>query len=236
MQEKGEGILITGLLLSQAEEGLDAAGEEIPGFSFSKYETSFYAEYGLSDRLMLVLQLAGQRVSQNHNGITDAAEGLSASRAALQARLFQGERWVMSAQLAAVIPGGGENIADRPLGDGANGAEARLLVGRSIGSNGFLDVQAGYTWRSQDYPSEIRIDTTAGWRFRDHFHVSAQSFYTEGEADRQRNHRAFRQHKLQLSAGREIGSGTLMLGAFTTIDGRNSIDERGVLVSWWRRF
>ncbi|WP_421792099.1 hypothetical protein [Hyphobacterium sp.] len=228
--------MISGLLISQAEAGLGAAGETIPGLSFSKFETSIYAEYGLSDRLTLILQLASQRVSQDNNGITDTAEGLSASRAGLQARLWQSGRIVVSAQLAAVIPGGGENIADRPLGDGANGAEARLLIGRSLGTNGFADLQAGYTWRAEGYPEEYRLDATLGWRWAERYQLLAQSFYTQGEADRQRSHRAFRQHKLQVSAGRAIGNGTLMFGAFTTIDGRNSIDESGVIVSWWRRF
>jgi hypothetical protein len=228
--------VISGFLLSGAEHSLDNAGHRQSGLYFSKYESSFYAEYGMTDRLTLILQLAGQRVSQDNNGITDTAAGLSASRLGLQRRLLSAGRWTSALQISAVIPGGGENVADRPLGDGANGLEFRWLVGRSIAANSFLDVQFARTWRADDYPAEYRADVTFGWRPTERYVVMAQSFFTQGDADQQRNNRAFSQHKLQVSAGRQIGNGTLMAGAFTTVYGRNSIEESGVVVSWWRRF
>lgn len=236
VQEKGQGILISGLLLSEASSSLDRDGNREPGLYFSKYESSFYAEYGLSDRLTLVLQLAGQRVSQDNNGITDTAEGLAASRAGVQAHAFDAGRWVFAAQAAAVIPGGGENVADRPLGDGANGLELRALAGRPIGTNGFLDLQIARTWRDNDYPSETRLDTTLGWRIREQYLLLAQSFYIAADPDIARTGREFSQHKIQFSAGRRIRGRQIMIGAFTTVSGRNAIDESGVLISWWRRF
>lgn len=223
-------------MLSEAGSSLDRNGERQPGLYFSKYESSFYTEYGLTDRLTLVLQLAGQRVSQDNNGITDTAEGLAASRAGLQARLLSFGRWTSSVQIAGVIPGGGENVADRPLGDGANGVELRALVGRSVGSNGFLDLQLARTWRADEYPAETRLDATLGWRIRENYLVMAQSFYTVADADITRNGREYRQHKVQFSAGRNFGRGRLMLGAFTTLSGRNAIDETGFVASWWRSF
>jgi hypothetical protein len=236
VQNKGEGLVISGLLLSGADHSLDNSGNRQPGLYFSKYESSFYAEYGISDRLTLILQLAGQQVSQDNNGITDTASGLSASRLGLQRRLVSMGRWTSSLQVSAVIPGGGENVADRPLGDGANGIEFRWLTGRSIAENGFLDFQLARTWRADNYPAEFRADVTLGWRPTERYVLMAQSFFTQGEADRQRNNRAFSQYKLQVSAGRRVGNGTLMAGVFTTVYGRNSIEESGVTLSWWRRF
>lgn len=228
--------MITGLLLSEASSSLDHNGERQSGLYFSKFESSFYTEYGLTDRLTVILQLAGQRVSQDNNGITDTAEGLAASRAGLQSHLFGFGRWTTSVQVAAVIPGGGENVADRPLGDGANGVELRALAGRSLGSNGFLDLQLARTWRVDDYPAETRFDATLGWRIHDDYLLMAQSFYTAADADLARNGREYAQHKIQVSTGRNFGQVRLMLGAFTTISGRNAIDESGITASWWRAF
>jgi len=188
------------------------------------------------DRLTLVLQLAGQQVSLDNNGLSDTASGLSASRAGLQVRLLDYRRWTVSAQAAAIIPGGGENVADRPLGDGANGLEVRALAGRSIGEHGFLDLQWSQTWRDDNYPSEQRFDATLGWRWRERWIVMGQSFLTHGDSDLHRSIREFRQHKLQFSVGRRIGPGRAVLGFFTTVSGRNSVDESGLVISWWRRF
>ncbi|MEE2527185.1 hypothetical protein V0U79_12480 [Hyphobacterium sp. HN65] len=229
-------MIISGLLLSGADYLIDADGDRQAGLYFSKYESSIHAEYGLTSRWTVVLQLAVQQISQDNNGAADTASGLSASRIGLQARVWQHDRWVVSVQGSAVIPGGGENVADRPLGDGANGVEIRALAGRSISNAGFADIQYGYTLRSDDYPSEQRLDLTAGWRLADRYSVMLQSFNTISGADRQRNNRSFSQHKLQLSAGIRIRNGELVVGAFTTIHGRNSIDESGWTVSWWRRF
>jgi len=236
VQDRGHGITISGLLLSDADATLDRDGNRQGGLYFSKYESSFYAEYGLTDRLTVILQLAGQRVSQDNNGITDTAEGLAASRAGVQAQVFEFSRWTFSGQASLVIPGGGENVADRPLGDGANGVEFRALAGRSIGEAGFLDLQLARTWREDDYQAETRLDATLGWRIRKNYLVLAQSFYISADADLARNGREFSQHKVQFSAGRRIRGRQLMIGAFTTVSGRNSIDESGVVISWWREF
>lgn len=223
-------------MLSSADDLIDRNGSRQAGLYFSKYETSLYAEYGIRERLTLVLQLAGQQVSQDNNGITDTASGLAASRLGLQVQLLDAGRWVMAGQISGIVPGGGENVADRPLGDGANGVEMRALLGRSLGRAGFVDIQLGQAWRSENYPSETRLDATLGWRLSERYSVMAQSFLTRGGADRRRNNQSFTQHKVQLNLGRRFASGELMLGAFTTVYGRNSIAESGVVLSWWRRF
>lgn len=223
-------------MLSEASSSLDHNGDRQTGLYFSKFESSFYAEYGLTERLTVILQLAGQRVSQDNNGITDTAEGLAASRAGLQAHLLALGCWTSSVQVSAVIPGGGENVADRPLGDGANGVELRAMAGRSLGTDGFLDLQFARTWRADNYPAETRFDATLGWRIRDNYTLMAQSFLTVADPDISRNRREFTQHKVQFSAGRSFGDSRLMLGVFTTVSGRNAIDETGLVASWWRSF
>ncbi|QNL19034.1 hypothetical protein HXX25_06675 [Hyphobacterium sp. CCMP332] len=64
----------------------------------------------------------------------------------------------------------------------------------------------------------------------------AQSFYITADPDIARTGREFSQHKIQFSAGRNFGRGRLMIGAFTTLAGRNAIDETGLVASWWRSF
>ena len=47
---------------------------------------------------------------------------------------------------------------------------------------------------------------------------------------------AFSQHKLQLSLGREIAGMEYHAGVYFTPAGRNTLDERAIFLSVWRRF
>ena len=79
-------------------------------------------------------------------------------------------------------------------------------------------------------------DLTLGWQPRPRWHLFAQSFSVWSLDDPRPGVREFEQHKLQVSIGREIGQLEYHLGAALTPAGRNSIEERSVFLSVWRRF
>ncbi|MCW5725362.1 MAG: hypothetical protein KIS81_10465 [Maricaulaceae bacterium] len=190
----------------------------------------------MTDRITLTGRAAWQQVHIGGAGGSQSSTGLAASEIGLRRRFWQGTRWVFSGQLKAVIPGSGENVAVHPLGEGGYGAEARLLAARSVGTRSFVDAQAGYRWRSTGYPSEARLDLTAGWRPRERILLLAQSFSVFGEPDVRLQGRSYRRHTFQGSAVWERGAYALQIGGFFTFAGRDAIEERAALVAVWRRF
>ncbi len=147
-----------------------------------------------------------------------------------------GDQQVLSVQAMAILPGEGENISDQPLGDGGNAWEGRLLWGSNLARDVFADAQLAYRSREDEYSDEARLDLTLGWQPRDRWHVIAQSFSVWSLDAPRPGVREFEQHKLQLSIGRDIGGLEYHLGAALTPAGRNSIAERSVFLSVWRRF
>lgn len=169
-------------------------------------------------------------------GIPDAAHGLAASEAGARLRVWQGGQAIASVQLSVILPGGGENVADRPLGDGGLGAEARLLAGYSPRQAVFVEVQPAYRWRDDGFLDEARLDLTAGWRPRPDMLLMVQGFSTWSASDPIIGQRHFAQHKVQASAGFVTRFGELHIGGYFTPAGRNAIDERAVFAALWQRF
>lgn len=166
----------------------------------------------------------------------DTAQGFAASELGARLLVWRGETAVVSAQLSAILPGGGENVADRPLGDGGLGAEARVLAGMALGEAVFLEAQPAYRWRDDGFLDEARLDLTAGWRPRSDMMIMVQSFSTWSVSDPIVGQRHFSQHKVQASFGISTGFGELHIGGWFTPAGRNAIDERAIFAAIWQRF
>ncbi|WP_417471194.1 hypothetical protein [Maricaulis sp.] len=235
-QPRGEGLLISTTLLDRAEAAFDADGDRRDDGYFYKDELALYLEYGLSERLTLVSRLAWQTVERRSGPDFDSAQGFAATELGLRGLLMTGEHQVLSLQAMAILPGEGENISDQPLGDGGNAWEGRLLWGTSLGRDVFADAQLAYRRREDEFSDEARLDLTLGWQPRPRWHLFAQSFSVWSLDDPRPGVREFEQHKLQVSIGREIGQLEYHLGAALTPAGRNSIEERSVFLSVWRRF
>jgi hypothetical protein len=215
-QQKGEALLITTLLYDRADGGFDASGDRHDQGWFRKDETALYAEYGLTERFTLVGRLAWQSLARRDGAIFDSAEGLAASEAGLRWAAWRGERAVFSIRAAALIPGDGENVSNQPLGDGGEAWDARLLVGLSLGTTGFLEAQAGWRRRGGPFLDEARLDLSAGWR-PGRWSLIAQAFSVWSAEAARPGFPEFAQHKLQLSLGREWREGVeIHLGGYLT--------------------
>lgn len=197
---------------------------------------AFYVEYGLDDRFTLIGRMAWQNVSRRSGPDEDSASGLSASEFGARAQLWQDDARTLALQATALIPGQGENVSNRPLGSGGQAAEIRLLAGQSWGRAVFVDSQIAYRWRDGIDLDEARLDLTLGWRPDAHWLVLAQTFSVVSVQPGRAGAPDFDQHKLQMSVGREWGGVEYRLGGFITPSGRNSIEERAIFISTWRRF
>lgn len=220
----------------RAELSFDEAGERQDDGYFYKDEVALYLEYGLTDRITLVTRAAWQTVERRNGADFDSARGLSATEIGLRRSLFATGRQLVSVQAMAILPGEGENISDQPLGDGGNAWEARALWGGNLSSRLFADAQLAYRRREGGYSDEARLDLTMGWQPASRWHVFAQEFSVWSLDTPRPGAREFAQHKLQLSVGREFGALEYDLGGTLTPAGRNTIDERALFLSVWRRF
>jgi hypothetical protein len=223
-------------LLDRAELSFDDAGNRRDDGYFYKDELALYLEYGLTGRITLVSRVAWQTVERRSGPDLDSARGFAATELGLRRSIYADETQVVSLQAMAILPGEGENISNQPLGDGGNAWEVRALWGRNLNSRLFADAQLAYRQRDGVYSDEARLDLTLGWQPAPRWHVLAQEFSVWSLDAARPGAREFEQHKLQISVGREFGALEYHLGATLTPAGRNTIDERAVFVSVWRRF
>ena len=229
-------MAISTVLYDRADSFYDDDGHIQDGGYYEKQEYAFYLEYGLNSRITLVGRLAWQDVARLDAGNVDTVQGFAASEAGARLMIWRNDHSVISGQITALAPGDGENITDHDLGEGAVGAEIRALVGRSLGSTTFIDLQAAYRWRDQSFQDEARFDLTFGWRPRPNILVLAQEFSTWSVTDPMIGRRAFSHHKIQASIGFTTSRGDIHIGGYMTPAGRNAIAERAIFFGLWQQF
>lgn len=235
-QKKGEGLTIITTLYDRADRSRGNDREIVDDGYFYKDEISLYAELGISDRLTAVARIAWQDVRRRDGIDFDNATGLSASELGMRWATIQNNNSVISLQATALIPGQGENVSNRPLGDGGQAWEIRALWGLAFSETVFTDTQLAYRWRDAANLDEARLDATIGWRPRENWLLMGQAFAVTSAETGRPGRPAFDQLKLQVSAGRQVGRAEYHLGVFATPAGRNTIEERAVFLSVWRRF
>ena len=222
--------------MDRADQSWDSDRSRSDDGYFYKDEVAFYGEYGLNERFTLIGRMAWQNVRRRSGLDQDSASGLAASEIGIRGRLWHDEARTFGVQATALIPGQGENVSNRPLGAGGQAAELRLLAGQAWGNAVFIDSQLAYRWRDGVDLNEARLDLTLGWRPDAHWLLLAQTFSVFSVQPGRPGSPDFDQHKLQLSFGREFGGVEYHLGGFITPAGRNSIEERAIFLSTWRRF
>lgn len=144
--------------------------------------------------------------------------------------------WVVSGQLSYFVPGEGENVTNQPLGQGEGAFDLRLLAGRALPRDGFLDVQIAHRSRDGHYLDEWRLDTSFGFALSERWDAMVQSYSVWSAEAMRPGLPEFDQHKLQLSVLRDAGAVQYQFGLSFTPSGRNALDERAAVLAVWRRF
>lgn len=125
--------------------------------------------YGISDALALDFQI-GTSDSQYPGGgpkhpNKDDLSGLQDARAGLTWR-FRDEVVSsgpsMALRFGAILAGDYDTGYINSLGDGGDGAEVSLLIGKYVGERGVLSAEVGYRYRSDDIPEDIVLNLSAG--------------------------------------------------------------------------
>lgn len=239
MQDDGGFQLIQTLRFTSSATAFGPNGKIAPMPLYQKYELQTYLEYGATDWLTLIAQPTVSRIAVIDNPSGFAA-GLTSIEAGARMKLKQVEGIIFSAQATLKIPTARDRSNPALAGNTGEELDVRLLAGRSFelaGMNGFVDAQAGYRFRRDGPPGEMRADLTIGFRPLPRLMLLAQSFNIIAASSGQPGFPSFRQHKVQGSLVWEYSQGvSLQSGLFTTIASRNARREHGFISAIWYRF
>ena len=235
--------VISTFIIDRADSvfGPDIETGESP--NFNKFESGLFIEQGVTKRITLIGQTAFQTVSFN-NGVEQVNfNGFSNSSIGLRYGLFRTDKEAISIETHGIISGGGEDVPDGDLGRGGAAIELRGLYGRNIKwgkLTGFAELQVAGRSRLNSDPVEWRVDATTGLHVSKKLLVLAQGFYMQNSAtlrDPEDPVFATRSLKGQLSAVYWLKPKYgIQIGGFTSLLGRNVVDEEALLIGFWQKF
>ncbi|MBL4617391.1 MAG: hypothetical protein JKY46_06815 [Robiginitomaculum sp.] len=240
VQEPGSSEFITTILYSSAISGYDDLGNLTEVVEFSKLETAVYGEYGLIKNWSIVGRVSYQEISLQRNLGVDAGKGIGASNIALKYKFGQIGQWLFSSQAGVLIPGGTENGLDLRLGEGGTEWEFRILTGRpfkTLGKDGFVDIQIARQFRSSVTPDELKVDFTVGFYPKQNIMLMGQVFGVIGDKPRAIERRKLESLKIQGSLVWFLRENSgVQFFASRPVSGRNVIADTAIGIGWWSRF
>ena len=230
---KGKGLLILSTTMISSGRAFDADGNPVAIPRYSKFETSAWVEYGLTDRFTLVFrpQFRSERLGKPfdlaYSGLGDTALGVRIG-------LWSGRDTVFSLQSMLRIPG-------NPRIDGSQfETEVRALYGRSyrLGAwPAFIDSELAYRFRGGAAPDEVRSDVTFGVKPRPDLTFMAQAFSTFSIGGAGRYYATGWEYKAALSLVWDFAKNwSVQVGGIATVAGMNALQERGYFAAIWKRF
>ncbi len=234
---QGQGRVIVDGFWSSSDKGYDSHSNAVDIPNYRKTEVYALTEYGLTDDLTLILTPSFRDVSVKGG---DDSSGFGYTDLGARFRVGQGHNWVASFQGTARIPG--KRRTDNLAQVGSTDAEydVRAQVGTSFGENGdggFIIVEGGYRFRSDDPPNEFHADVTVGYRPTPRLLLLGSSYNTISDGSGSGIFARHRYDNLYLSGVYDVSPRiALQLGAMGTLAGKNALRERGLFVGCWFRF
>lgn len=237
-QPEGQGLFIGTATLTSAEHQFQE-GRAVRRPDYTKTETTFLLEYGLTGRLTLIAQ-PSIRTTRIGGASGDDFAGLGYTDLGARWRLWQGAGGVFSVQGLLRLPGATD--ARRAAQIGHTGAEIdlRALFGQGFALGGrpaFVNVEAAYRLRLGDAPDEYRVDVTFGLRPAPRWLLLAQNFAVASNGSGRGPFAAYWYTRAQVSAVYELGGGwSVQAGAARVYAGDNMLRETNAILALWRRF
>ena len=186
-QRRKHGFYKIGFGFVQANRYYEPNGNLISIPTLSDYTTSFYGEYGFTDRLTgvayipLVQRITLNRQVGRETGAVffDGAEktGLADADIGVRYGLLQKGNTVISASLMLGLPLG-DNAQENGLftGDGEFNQHLSVGVGHSFyPAPAYVAVEAGYNNRTQGFSDEFRFSAEAGYTIKQKLTVIARA-------------------------------------------------------------
>lgn len=262
-QSKGEGLIISGTSFNQANLAFDNEGKLRTPVDFEKIDSTFFAEYGLTNNWTIVGSTALQDISYTSSQGPQRYSGFATSKLGLRYGLKSNSAWVFALQPSLVVPAGGEAVPDGDLGLGGFGAEMRILAGRAINFGtkpGFINAEAAYDARSGGAPRQITADLTLGVNLTEKLQLIGQGFYRHtndsvferdvvlaNESLKLQGSLVFSLPQIRLFKSKlgddeaprvdaKTGRTSLQIGVFQGVAGKNIVREQGAIITLWNTF
>lgn len=224
---EGQGQFIAGVGYSEGSRRFDPSGQAVPAPAYRKAEASGYLEYGLTSWLSLVV--APTPAHESGAPATNSVTGSDSSAFGARLQLYGAPGRVIALQALVQPPIGAEGAA----------TDIRLMLGQAFEIwrwAAFIDIEPGARLRGDPWPTEARLDLSAGVRPADRALLLLQDFNSLAPSGGPLIARQS-YSKLQISIVYDLSRvWSVQLGAFRTIAGRNAIRETGPLAAVWYRF
>ncbi|AAK23185.1 hypothetical protein [Caulobacter vibrioides] len=224
----GKTQVITKYEWQSTDQGFDSQGVLIDIDRRRDEAVSVFVEHGLTERLTLQAK-AG--ITRGKDRWVDYS-GRGPVELGLRWAVRRDDQSALSVYLGAAEAGEGRNAGYAAPGQGSLDLEARVLYGRSATWRGkpvYLDVQAARL-RREGLADENRLDVTLGLRPTRKLLVLAQTY--AGHADREGPDS--RWLKSEISVVRAFGPWSAQVGWRSTLSGRETARDRGVVLALWR--
>ncbi len=204
---------------------------------FTDINLTYYAEFGLRDSLALFVSVPFKRLSSQTALGSASTTGVGDVDLGLRYRLYGSGPLVLSTAWLYKAPWAYDRQAAVALGNGQNDVEGRLLLGYSLGSAGYLGVEAGLRYRAGAPADEARYLLEYGLSPSDKLYLRGKYDVIKGlqnstgpraVAGNPNLNLEFDLSKLELTAGWKLGrnlsteiSGTRNLTGDNTLRGTN---------------
>ncbi len=174
-QEKGNGFYKLGQNVIFGTQYFTPAGTIEPITTISLYTTSFYGEYGITDRLTGILYLPFfVRSTLNEERLAsgvlqtpgDAFNSIGDTDISIKYGITKGKRIALSASLTLGLPlgspGGGETSILQ-TGDGEFNQMVSIDAGTGFSNGIYANVNLGFNNRTKNFSNEFRYGLETGW-------------------------------------------------------------------------
>jgi hypothetical protein len=238
-QDKDHWQTIIGATVSGADTGFDAAGRADVKLRFNKDAFQASTEYGLLNSVTLFLNTETVLARSTEAGTLPIAARDNSFEGGVRLRLTDAIG-VLSLQASYKTAGAFDFSVSANSSASGRGEEIRALYGTNfklLGSDGFLDIEAGERFLSSPRPSETPIDVTLGLHATPSTLLMLQNFNVIGGGNGRPPYAYFRSHKIEFSIVQRLMPGvSLQLGGFVSPLGLNALQEQGASLALWTTF
>ena len=244
--DQGDGRVIVSGFYTASPKQFDNNGHVYNASNYSQFNVYALGEYGLTDKLNLIITPSFRSVQIEGPG--NNSTGLGYTDLGARYQIAKSSHWVFDLQGIVRLPGTGRSVGIAQIGNNDTQYDLRALGGYTFGQS-FVTLEGSYRLRSGRPPNEVHADLTFGTRPTPKLLLLASVYNTISDgkgSDRPivnvggstfSYDYKYRYHDALVSAVYSVTPRmAVQLGATATIAGRNALRQRGPVLGLWYKF